>query len=96
MDLRFPFCDTMTRATAGRALQISHSWFGIFSILHQEPRNAMLQLEELHTGHLTEENDSRVRGVSDSLGNYPDAATAADRSGLLTERLLVSLGRNMA
>jgi len=56
----------------------------------------MLQLEELHTGHLTEENDSRVQGVSDSLGNYPDAATAADRSGLLTERLLVSLGRNMA
>jgi hypothetical protein len=56
----------------------------------------MLQFEELHMEQLAEEDDSRVGGMSDSLGNYPDAATAADRSGLLTERLLVSLGRNMA
>jgi hypothetical protein len=50
----------------------------------------MLQFEELHMEQLAEENDSRVGGMSDSLGNYPDAATEANRS-----ILLVSLGRNM-
>jgi hypothetical protein len=55
----------------------------------------MLQFEELHMEQLAEENDSRVGGMSDSLGNYPDAATEANRSIIRTERILVSLGRNM-